>query len=93
MRYESFIRAIEQARERYESAVRALIQDASKEDVSDTKAIRKLVKKTPVEKPKKRKTYTRKKLHWTQKPENKARVQRQLKKAIKAKQAALKDDV
>ena len=28
---------------------------------------------------------TRKKLHWTQKPENKARVMAQIKKAIKAK--------
>jgi hypothetical protein len=78
MRYESFMRALDQAREKYESTVRALIQDASKGDVSDSVAIRKLVKKTVEKKPKK-------KLHWTQRPENKTRMLRQLKKATKAK--------
>jgi hypothetical protein len=84
MRYDSFIRAIEQAKERYESAVRALIQDASKEDFDVEGVVRSLVKK-PVKKA--RKTYTRKKLHWTQRPENKSRMIAQLKKAKKAAQA------
>jgi len=83
-RYDSFIRAIEQAKERYESAVRTLIEDAAKQDASVDDFVRKLVKPKATT----RKKYTkRKKLHWTQRPENKAKMLRQLKRATKAKQA------
>jgi hypothetical protein len=80
MRYENFIRKLEQARTKYESTVRALIAGVAGKDAAADGAIRKLVKKKVVK---------RKKLHWTQRPENKAKMLAQLKRATKAKQATL----
>ena len=85
MRYDRILRALDAAREKYESTIRAIIAGAAKQDGSTETVIRKLVKKTRVEKP--RKQYKRKGLHWTQKPENQARVKAQLKKAKKVAQA------
>ena len=75
MRYEGLLRAIEKATARYEAEVQRVLQRFAKTDATTAHDLLASLK------PGKRKT----KLHWTQKPENRARVKRQLKKATKAK--------
>ena len=86
MRYDNLLRAIERASARYEAEIQQILQRFSKSDEATTQRIVASIRQP---KPKKaRKAYVRKKLHWTQRPENKARLQKQLKRAVKAKQAA-----
>jgi hypothetical protein len=84
MRYDNLLRAIERATVRYESEVQGILKRFSKADGDTNDKI--LASLTPRSHHKLQKKAKRayKKKHWTQKPENKARVLAQMKKAKKA---------
>jgi hypothetical protein len=73
MRYTTLLTSIEKATAKYEATIQRLLSRYAK---ADSVTSEKLLASLP-QKPKK--------LHWTQRPENKARVAQQLKKALKAK--------
>ncbi len=77
MRYDRLLNRIDVLRTKYESGVRQLLAQAAREDAATTEAILnkgKAKRKSP-------------RLHWTQRPENKARLKRILKAATKKREA------
>jgi hypothetical protein len=79
VRYDKLLQGIEKATARYEAEMQRLLQRFAKADATTADA---LLASLP-----KRKTAKRK-LHWTQRPENKAKMLKQLKRATAAKKAA-----
>jgi len=76
MRYDGLLRAIERANARFEAEIQGILRQYAKSDVDTTQQLVASLK------PKRK---TRKTLHWTQRPENRAKVVQQMQKATKAK--------
>jgi NH3-dependent NAD+ synthetase len=94
MRYDKLLHGLEKATARYEAEVRGLLHKFAKADTHTADALMGSMKsKRNIDiddyvRAGQRQLKKRKKLHWTQRPENKARVRKQIKRAIAAKKAA-----
>ena len=83
-KYNSLLRGIERINAKYELEMQRLLNRFAKADAATADALIASLPKSKFKRPKKAKG---KKLHWTQKPENKARLHKQMKKAAAAKVA------